>query len=173
MAIDNLTLDQISEFLSYEALTGQFTRIAHCKSHSGRRSNRSTLGVITRKPNAGGYLVISIFNKSCYAHRLAWLFSYGEWPQGAIDHINGNKLDNRAANLRLCEAATNQQNIRAAKSGNLTGLLGVTPCNESGRYVASIMVDGRRIHLGRFDTPDLAHAAYLGAKRIAHPHGTL
>ena len=174
MAIDNFTLAQLSEFMSYNGATGQFTRIAHCRSPiSGRMSNQSKLGTITRKPNAGGYMVISIFNKSCYAHRLAWLFIHGEWPNGAIDHINGNKLDNRTVNLRLCEAATNQQNIRAAKKGNLTGLLGVTPCNESARYIAAIMVDGRNIFLGRFDTPDLAHAAYLGAKRIAHPYGTL
>ena len=173
MAIDHLTLDQVSAFLCYDPDTGEFTRIAHSKSSSGRRSGKSKLGAITRKPNAGGYLAISVNNKSYYAHRLAWLFGHAQWPSGAIDHINGDKLDNRLCNLRICEAATNQQNIRAAKSGNMTGLLGVTPCNESGRYIASIMVDGRRIHLGRFDTPELAHAAYLGAKRIAHPHGTL
>lgn len=173
MAIDHLTLDQVSAFLAYDAATGDFTRIAHSRSASGRISGKSKLGAINRKPNAGGYLVISVNNRNYYAHRLAWLFSRGQWPAGAIDHINGNKLDNRASNLRLCEAATNQQNIRAAKTGNLTGLLGVTPCRESGRYMASITVDGRRIHLGRFDTPELAHAAYLGAKRIAHPYGTL
>ena len=173
MAIDHLTLDQVSSLLAYDAATGSFTRIAHSQSATGRKSGKSKLGAIVRKPNAGGYIVISVNNKNYYAHRLAWLFSHAQWPSGAIDHINGNKLDNRICNLRLCEAATNQQNILAAKSGNLTGLLGVTPCNESGRYMSSIMVDGRRIHLGRFDTPELAHAAYLGAKRIAHPHGTL
>jgi hypothetical protein len=169
MATANLTAQRLRELLSYDSSTGQFTRIAHC-SH---RVGRTVLGPMARRPNAGGYIVISLDNIARSAHRLAWMYVYGEWPQGMIDHINGVKTDNRIANLRLCDAATNQQNLRGAKAGNSIGLLGVTPCKESGRFISAITHGRKRIHLGRFDTPELAHAAYLGAKRVLHTHGTM
>lgn len=168
MAIDHLTVFQVSNLLRYEHETGRLYRMAHTPRPKRGHSPQSTLGEIRRKPNANGYIAISILGKSFYAHRVAWLMHYGNWPNAPLDHINGDKTDNRIANLRICDSSTNQQNIRSAKAGNAAGLLGVTLDPESGRFVAQISYNRQHIHLGRFDSADLAHAAYLGAKRAIH-----
>jgi hypothetical protein len=97
----------------------------------------------------------------------------GEWPGGVIDHINGNRADNRWQNLRPSDATLNQQNQRKAKTGNITGLLGVALCKESGKYIAQITHEYRHFHLGKFNTPEEAYAAYLGAKRVIHKACTI
>ena len=173
MAIDHLTVSQIASLLSYEPETGRVYRTAHTPRPKRGHSPQSVLGEIRRKPNARGYVAISVIGKSFYAHRIAWLLHYGRWPNAHLDHINGDKADNRICNLRVCDASTNQQNIRAAKAGNTTGLLGVTVDRESGKFVAQISYNHRHIHLGRFDSADLAHAAYRGAKRAIHKACTL
>lgn len=110
------------------------------------------------------------------AHRLAWLLHYGSWPSRHIDHINGDRADNRIANLRECDDAENQQNLRAATAASKSGLLGVTTRtyrNGAVRYAASIQVDGTKRYLGVYGTPEEAHSAYRAAKRQLHPFGTL
>jgi hypothetical protein len=164
MAIDHLTLSQVCNLVRYDSETGLLYRTAFTP---GTRRGRD-LGEIKCKPNANGYFVIHVAGKRVYAHRLAWLLHYGCWPNASLDHINGNKADNRILNLRICDAATNQQNIRAAKSGSMTGLLGVSMDKESGKFMAQITHNRKNIHLGRFESADLAHAAYLGAKRAIH-----
>lgn len=81
-------------------------------------------------------------------------------------------MDNRIANLREATAAENPQNQRRAHSHNKAGLLGVSE-TPGGRYAASIKAGGKRRYLGRYATPEDAHAAYLKAKQEMHPFGTL
>lgn len=98
------------------------------------------------------------------AHRLAWLAHYGSEPPAQIDHINGDRADNRIANLR---SATNQENSqnRAARK-NACGYTGVS--KHFRKYIAHIR-DGDSIrHLGLFGTPEEAHAAYCEAKAKLH-----
>ena len=91
----------------------------------------------------------------------------GEWPKGHVDHINGDKLDNRLENLRDVPPATNFRN-RGANRNNTTGFKGVTYDKRRKKFLAQLKVDRRHVYVGRFDTAEEAHAAYLAAvtKRV-------
>lgn len=120
-----------------------------------------------------GYTYVCIFGRRYAAHRLAWLMTYGKWPDGEIDHKNGDRTDDRIANLRDVPHAVNTQNVRAAHRRSVTGLLGVRPYHRSGRFEACISVKRQHRSLGVFDTPEAAHAVYLAAKRRLHEGCTL
>jgi len=93
---------------------------------------------------------------------------HGEWPANGmqVDHINGAKDDNRISNLRVVTHSQNLHNQRRAQSGSSTGFLGVR--RDKGKYQSMIQADGSRKYLGRFDTAEEAHAAYVSAKRKLH-----
>lgn len=121
-------------------------------------------GVISRggKPagwdNGNGYIRLSFKNQKLYAHRVAWAFVYGAWVD-EIDHKNGVRSDNRLENLRV---ATHSRNIANAGSRRAGMPKGAYRCSDSsGRWFSSIRVNGRNVHLGRFDTKEDAHAAYV------------
>ena len=146
------------------------------------RSNGALTWVIDAAPNAPagsvagcrmnkGYWAVSLLGRSYLAHRLAWLHVHGDWPKHQIDHINGDRGDNRLCNLRETTNATNAQNKRFARSDNKCGLLGVRQLRE--KWQARIMKDGKATHLGSFDTKEAAHAAYVAAKRQLHEACTI
>lgn len=154
-----VTQSRLMEVLDYDAQTGVFTwKVKVKKMNPG-----SVAGCV----NWHGYEQISIASKSYKAHHLAWLYVYGVWPTGLIDHINGRRNDNRIENLRETDGFGNMQNQGRAHSRSSSGLLGAHRAN-GGRWKASIAVAGKRFHLGMFETPELAHEAYLSAKREAH-----
>jgi hypothetical protein len=97
----------------------------------------------------------------------------GDWPADQLDHINGDKLDNRIANLREVSNQENTQNYRKAKRNSKTGYLGVCHEPRGNSYVAYLRIDGRTRNLGTYQTPKEAHAAYLSAKRQHHQGCTL
>jgi hypothetical protein len=102
-------------------------------------------------------------------HRVIMGLSKGDGV--IVDHINGNVLDNRRTNLRLCTRAENSRN-RRVHAVNKVGLKGVsakrkTPTSRV-RWIAQITVSGRKKHLGRFDTPELAHEFYCLAADMLH-----
>lgn len=100
------------------------------------------------------------------AHRLAYLIFYGEWPEEAVDHFDRCKLNNKISNLRPCKWADNPGNV-GMFSTNTSGYQGVSMRN--GRYRATIRAHGVHMHLGVFDTPKEAFAAYKLAKKEFHP----
>jgi len=155
--MDNLTAAQLKSELSYDPVTGVFSR-ENRKPHAPRN-----VGCIS----VYGYLVIRVAGVLYLAHRLAWLYVHGQWPAGEVDHIDGDKVNNRITNLRDVPDVVNQQNIRKPKKNNRSGYLGVweTP---SGTFVASVHANGRTNHLGTFADKELAHAAYVDAKRRLH-----
>lgn len=112
-----------------------------------------------------------IAGKEYVQHRLAWLYMHGRWPSGDIDHINGNRSDNRFSNLRDVATQTNSENRRCAQKNNKAGLLGVTKRRNG--YEARIRVLGRLIYLGLYDTPERAHEVFLQAKRERHAGCTI
>jgi hypothetical protein len=162
-----LTQEFLKSQLRYDPETGVFGRIPG-QVHGGGR-----LGSVGGF--ADGYLVIGVGGRRYQAHRLAWLYVHGEmpkWPAQQIDHINGDRSDNRISNLRLATGAVNTQNMRGAHGNNKnSGLLGA---HKSGtRWQSVISVHGKNHHLGVFSTPEEAHAAYVTAKRVLHPGCTL
>jgi hypothetical protein len=118
-----------------------------------------------------GYLVAHVAGKVRTIHRIVWAMHHGSEPQGQIDHINGDRTDNRIENLRCVTNGVNSQNLRRAKSHNSLGLLGVVACRD--KFHARITTDGRKTHLGSFATADAAHAAYIAAKRVMHEGCTI
>ena len=158
MASNIVSADYLRSILAYDADTGVFTRLVSV-------SSRAKVGDVAGC-KSNGYIVIRVFGKSRYAHRLAWLYVYGQWPAGDIDHIDGCGTNNRIANLRDVTHSTNMQNLIQATIRNTNGFLGVMRSRK--QWEARILVDGKRRYLGQFDTPELAHAAYLEAKRLHH-----
>lgn len=96
-----------------------------------------------------GYLGGRLFTENVRAHRVAWKIFHGTDPQGQIDHINGDKLDNRIANLRVVDAGGNARN-RPLRSDNKSGVNGVFA--HSGKWRAGIRFNGRYTYLGTFET---------------------
>ncbi len=88
-----------------------------------------------------------------------------EWAEGLVtDHISGDALDNRRCNLRLCTNAQNQYNSRTQRN-NKSGFKGVAPLKGSNGWIAQIGINGKRVYLGYFSTPEAAHQAYCDAAR--------
>ena len=121
--------------------------------------------------NSQGYLVVKLGRDQIRAHRLAWFLTHGEWPGGEIDHINGDRLDNRISNLRVVDRAANSQNRRRAYVTNSHGYQGTAWNKQHRKWQAKIMARGVRYHLGYFDSATAAHEAYLAAKRRLHISG--
>ena len=161
-----ITQERLQELLHYDPETGIFRwRVKRKKMNPGDVAGH-TIG--------RGYVKISVHDKQYFAHRLAFLYMTGEFPPGVMDHINCVKNDNRWANLRSATHKINAENIRVATSRNKVGILGVaSPRNGRTQYKSSIQHNGARFHLGYFETPELAHSAYISAKRKLHKGGTL
>jgi len=150
-----LTYDNAINAVEYDVITGEFS---YLKSFS-----RSSNGHV----NQLGYRLISIRGKQYYAHRLAWLLTHRRWPRDQIDHINGNRSDNRLVNLRECTVAENAQNT-GKKNSNTSGYVGVTWVKTRKKWMAHIRVSGRKINLGLFSTSEEAADAYCRAKAVGH-----
>lgn len=107
--------------------------------------------------------------------RMAWLYMTGEMlpREVEIDHIDGDRANNRWSNLRLATSRQNSENIHGAHRDSQTGLLGVSLDRSGARYLARIFVDGKAVGLGVHSTAEAAHAAYVAAKRQLHEFGTL
>lgn len=154
------------ERVSYNSDTGEF---CWCVSERGLKNGKPA-GCVS----GAGYLVIKINRKQVRANRLAIFLCTGQWPNGEVDHINGDKLDNRLANLRVADRCINSQNKRNAQANNKScGLLGVTWNRQHGRWQSKIMANKVAHHVGLFDTPEAAHAAYLIKKRQLHAGCTI
>ncbi|WP_148316784.1 HNH endonuclease [Achromobacter xylosoxidans] len=98
--------------------------------------------------------------KKAYMHRMVMGGEVGDGRR--VDHINGNPLDNRRANLRWCSMTENMRN-RGATRANTSGFKGVTWDKQKRRWMAQIKVDKRQCFLGYFDDPAVAHQAYREA----------
>lgn len=120
-----------------------------------------------------GYMRVNFDGKVCYVHRLIWALSHGDVPP-MIDHIDGNRTNNRIENLRSVDNSVNMQNVKHARSDSATKVLGVSLCKDTGRYVARIRKPGGAyLNIGRHDTVEQASEAYLAAKRELHAGCTI
>lgn len=165
MAKEILTAEYLRDRLSYDKDTGALIyRAQRGKRKAGDRADRKSL-------HPAGYWRVCLMGDWFWAHRVVWLYLYGGWPQHDVDHINGDKSDNRECNLRSVSHSENQQNRVAASKSSKTGVLGVQ--QKGTRYQASITVDGACRRIGSFSTKEAAHAAYLHEKRLVHKGCTL
>ena len=148
--------DLLKELLHYEPSTGLFTwKVAR---------GRCKAGSVAGCPDEEGYILLRVGGTLYKAHRLAFLYMTGEWPEHQVDHVNGAQGDNRWSNLRQCTAGENMQNAGVRKSKS--GFTGVHPVN--GRFRAYITVNGERKNLGTYDTAEQAYAVYVTAKAQHH-----
>jgi hypothetical protein len=152
------TKELVSEYIAYNPDTGAFTRL----KTSGTKKAGDPVGFAH-----GKYLQISACGKVVRGHRLAWFLTYGRFPT-TIDHINGNGLDNRLCNLREVTRQQNIHNHRKPPRHNTSGYLGVSYFKAGNKFSAHINLDGKKKHLGYFVDPEVAHQAYLTAKRELH-----
>ena len=156
-----LNQDTLKGVLIYTPDTGEFTwRPAVC--------NIKKANSLAGYKATNGYTCIAYKSTYYYAHRLAWVYVYGAIPEGAtIDHINGNKSDNRLENLRLATRAEQSQNTSLYK-GNTSGYTGVTWHKKDKKWMAQIRVDGKSIYLGEYTSIEAANEAYKQAKQQYH-----
>lgn len=154
-----ITVERLKELLNYDPETGVFT----WKINKGRSLKGSEAGSVKHH----GYRRIVLDGKRLYAHRLAWLITYGVWPSHSVDHINRQRDDNRIANLRDLPIQHNVWNQPEKRSNNTSGYPGVSAL-PTGRYIAHIRVDFKKRSLGTYSTAEEAAAAYLNAKKTDH-----
>lgn len=115
-----------------------------------------------------GYLGFRVFYERYYAHRLAWALHSGSLSESVeIDHINGNKADNRIINLRVASPSQNQHN-KNKYLNNKSGLKGICLDARSGKWRAKFNCDGVRYELGLFEMIEEAKTALIAARSKAH-----
>lgn len=140
--------DTIFALLRYDSETGAFYR----QSDGSRADRRNHYGVV------------AVAGDNYYAHRLAWFMAGRGWPAHTIDHINGDKYDNRLCNLREATHAQNNWNSR----GYGRFAKGVCFSAKYGKFQAAITANRKRTFLGYFPTEQEAHAAYCKAAAALH-----
>jgi|TARA_R110000787_G_scaffold14422_2_gene44523 hypothetical protein len=133
---------------------------------------RNNYGTNAKVGNVAGYLdknyqKLRFKTKSYLVHRVIWLIVNGQFPDNQIDHIDGNKLNNKIENLRDVDNETNGRN-RSMNKNNTSGMTGVTLDKRSGKWKASIIFKGNRMYLGYFGDFELA---CLVRKEAEHKYG--
>ena len=155
-----ITQDRLKEVLLYNHETGIFT-------WRKTMSNRASAGTQAGWSHNAGYVGIRIDGKAYLAHRLAWLYVTGEWPPILVDHRDTVKTNNKFSNLRLANHSQNSENCKISKD-NKTGYKGVTFNKQLGKFIARIRKNKIEHHLGCYETPELAHVAYVEASARLH-----
>lgn len=161
--MSQLDTRKLRELFRYFPGIGAFMRIKAVGN-----SWRQQPGYIPTGKGFGGYPCIVIEGKKYSCHRLAWLYTYGEWPALDVDHINGDISDFRISNLRDVSHAENIQNVTKPRSDNTSGYLGVSWCSMTKSWTASITAHGKRIRVSGFADPKDAYAKYVSLKKIHH-----
>lgn len=143
---------ELREFIRYDSETG---KLFWAKPRRG-----VTVGSEAGCLNDRGYRRIMVKGACVKAHRLAWFLFHDEEPAGELDHINGDRDDNRIENLRVVTSRENNQNRSAHRNGRL---LGATFHRHARKWHAQIRVGDTHKHLGYFETELEAHEAYMRA----------
>lgn len=137
----SLDLNKLKSTLDYNSETGDFTCLIN-------RSSNSRKGDVAGNLEKNGYIRIVISGDKYYAHRLAYFYYYKVWPD-FIDHINGDRSDNRISNIRNVDKPENARNKRIS-SRNTSGVQGVCWYKKSKKWVAKITHQGKSINIGYY-----------------------
>lgn len=156
-----LTMGRLRELLDYDAARGVFS----WTTTRGKTSAGSVAGTTRRD----GYIQICIDGRLYLAHRLAWMYVHGAWPNAALDHVNRVKPDNRISNLREASKSQNAQNT-SLRSTNTSGVKGVYWCARECRWIANIRLNGKQKHIGSYNTVEEAAEARRCAEIQLHTH---
>ena len=154
-----LTQERLKELFGYCPDTGVFYWTVSC--------NRLKPGDKAGSVSSRGYVLIKISGKYYRAHRLAWLYVYGEFPKNEIDHKDGDKTNNRIDNLRECTHAQNHQN-RVSMPKSSSKYTGVSWYKNSKKWRAKIVTNGVDKYLGLYESESEAYKAYCKAKFELH-----
>lgn len=180
----DITPDLCRQLLRYDPATGKlfwrdrpvsmFADLGFRPAHAAALWNSKWAGKEAFTAMSQGYHVGAIFRHLFKAHRVAWAIVHGSWPSDHIDHISGNRADNRIGNLRDVPNVENHRNESRSKN-NTSGVNGVCWDRQTGRWRAGIKVNYRHVCLGRYDDIADAIAARRKANRrygFTERHGT-
>lgn len=156
--------EALKRLLTYNPKTGEFTRLKG--AGKGAAAGAVTKGCIDK---SNGYRRICVQGKQRYAHRVAWLYMTGQWPEDQIDHKNMDRSDNRFDNLRQANNSENNQRSRA-RSDSQTQVLGVSLHKKAGKYIAQIRHQGQSRYLGLHNSIESAVSARQAAELQLHTH---
>lgn len=135
-----------------------FRDSGHGMAANARAWNARFAGTDALTGYVAGYVAGQIKRRTVRAHRAAWAVMFGYWPPEDIDHINGNRADNRISNLRSVSRAENGRN-QCVRNTNTSGVLGVHWHKKAGKWAAEVTFNGKSRHLGLFDNLDDAAEA--------------
>ena len=158
----------LRKLLRYEAETGKlFWRERPCEMFPSKQSwktwnTKHANSEALKAKDAKGYKHGQVLNKHYMTHRVVWALVHGAWPNEQIDHINGDKSDNRIFNLRDVSHAVNAKNLKKS-AANTSGSTGVSWMPSKKCWRAEICVDGRRMHIGVFKSLEEAKVARADA----------
>lgn len=173
------TREYLNSVLSYCAETGMLRwknrPVNHFKTEGTYKSwNKRFAGKVAGAPHSQGYRQINLDGKVYLAHRFIWVMLHGPLVDYDIDHINGNRSDNRLVNLRIVSRAENLRNRKSANLGS-NEVCGVSYAEKHGKYRAYVGIAGKQVHLGWFDDMDSAIACRQRANEVygfTERHGT-
>jgi hypothetical protein len=153
-----LTQRVLKELVAYDPSTGDFVwkirADEHFKTYASKNKWNATYpgavaGTSVITIDGKWYRNIQVQGEKCRAHRLAWFYVHGYWPN-VIDHVNGTGLDNRLCNLRDVSPSENMRNMRRTKA-NRSGTTGVCGDTTRKKWMATITAGGKNMYLGRYD----------------------
>jgi hypothetical protein len=149
----SITAEDLAKVVSYDQKTGDFTRVS--------------TGNVVGEPDRKGYLIFVVTGIAVRAHRAAWLYMTGKWPEGEIDHINGVTSDNRFSNLRECSHQQNNHN-QPIRKNNTSGVKGVYWNSAAKKWDARVCLNYKIHNGGLFDSLEEASAAVRSLRERLH-----
>lgn len=139
----NKVLEELFSFAYFDEKSARFI------IHTERPNAKRKVGEFADYDNKHGYLCLWIFSRIFRAHSIIWLIAFGDWPKGEIDHINGNRSDNRLQNLRDVSHQENLSNRTVLPKNNTSGISGIYLNKRDNKWVAYTRLKGRMKYLGQ------------------------